>query len=600
MRTRPVLLLTLVAFLVPSGAALAHIERASYWPDPAPDTSVKPPAGGKVPKIRSLSSSLKKSLPGATHVVCRPDSMKRLRAAIKQARKSGYDIRPHDHRKLSRKQAAKLLKINKALAKRCRFHEIQAAVNISHNNDRVVIMPGLYLEPHSRAQPTNDPACQNYKILNDRGDSGAVSYTYQTKCPNDQNLIAVIGRALGPGQDPAQPRPDRRGIPNLGPCIRCNLQMEGSGVSADDVLIDAGDPNAGNGGPGAAGTVKDVGIRADRADGFVLRNVTVRHAKEHDIYVLETDGYVLDRFKAYYAGEYGVLTFVEDHGLMQNCDTAGSGDSGLYPGAGAETGMQGVRDEWLSKPRYNQEIRFCDSHHNLLGYSGTDGNAIHIDHNNFYDNSMGWSTDIFTASGHPGFPQDSDLVEDNNFYSNNFNTNAPGSDVKPTEPVPVGTGAWIAGGNTNVFRNNRFYDNWRRGMMLFSVPDAFVCQTPDDNNLHGCNPNQTSTSFDNSFYGNIMGVAPDGTYMPNGVDWWWDSYPGNTGNCWFGNTTADGHTVNSDPSGLPDCDTGKTPSTSTGTGQPDKETELVNCSGFAPGTQNACPWFETPPKPSGH
>ena len=29
-------------------AASAHIERASYWPDPAPDNSVSPPAGGKV------------------------------------------------------------------------------------------------------------------------------------------------------------------------------------------------------------------------------------------------------------------------------------------------------------------------------------------------------------------------------------------------------------------------------------------------------------------------------------------------------------------------------------------------------------------------
>ena len=46
---------------------------------------------------------------------------------------------------------------------------------------------------------------------------------------------------------------------------------------------------------------KDVGIRADRADGFVLRNVKVRHAAEHDIYVLESDGYLLDRFKTFYA-----------------------------------------------------------------------------------------------------------------------------------------------------------------------------------------------------------------------------------------------------------------------------------------------------------
>ena len=106
----------------------------------------------------------------------------------------------------------------------------------------------------------------------------------------------------------------------------------------------------------------------------MLRNLKVRHAAEHDIYVLESDGYLLDRFKTFYAGEYGVLTFVEDHGLMQNCEAAGNGDSGLYPGAGADTGHQ--RDtEIYPKFRYSQEIRYCDSHHNTSGYSGTDGNA---------------------------------------------------------------------------------------------------------------------------------------------------------------------------------------------------------------------------------
>ena len=37
--------------------ALAHLERPSYWPDPRPDNSVSPPAGGKVPKARSLKSA---------------------------------------------------------------------------------------------------------------------------------------------------------------------------------------------------------------------------------------------------------------------------------------------------------------------------------------------------------------------------------------------------------------------------------------------------------------------------------------------------------------------------------------------------------------
>jgi hypothetical protein len=596
------------AVLLPALAS-AHVERASYWPDPAPDCSVNPCAGGAVPTARSLASAVSTTgTTGTTRVVCQKDSLKRTKASIASAESVGYVVRPtQGSQKLSAAAGSALLNVNQQLFKRCAFSSIQDAVNHSGNNDRVVIMPGLYTEPKSRAALTHDPACAQYTITNDRGDSSAVSYAYQVHCPNDQNLIAVLGRQPGPKPPPNPPLTDRHGIPDLGPCIRCNLQMEGSGVSADDVVIDAGRVASGDGAP--MGSVKDVGIRADRADGFVLRNVKVRHAAEHAIYVLETDGYLLDSFKTFYAGEYGVLTFVEDHGLMQNCEAAGSGDSGLYPGAGADTGNQ--RDTKIYPEfRYSQEMRNCDSHHNSSGYSGTDGNATHIHHNNFYDNALGFTTDVFTAPGHPGFPQDSDLIENNNFYSNNFNPYVAGSDVTPSVPVPVGTGLWIAGGNDNVIRNNRFWDNWRRGMMIFAVPDQFVCGPAgsiDPSQLPGCNPTAVppSTSYRNQVYGNLMGRAPDGTVAPNGTgdvttgrtDFWWDQYLGNTGNCWHDNVGKDGTagSVTSTPPAplLPSaCD-----SSSMGTVGPQQEPELLACLAAIEFDTSTCPWFTTPSKP---
>lgn len=600
------LVLATAMLLTAVAAAPAHIERASYWPDPKADTSIKPATGGKVPKAKTLASSVAKGQVGVTRVVCQKNSLSLLKTSIAAAVKNGYDIRPTDHRTFSTKQGKRLLAINKKLFKRCAFNEIQPAVTKSHNNGRVVVMPGLYTEPTARKAKTNDPRCNDLRVLNDRGQATALSYAYQLKCPNDQNLIAVMGRANGPGKDPDKPRPDRHGIPNLGKCIRCNFQLEGSGVSADDVVIDGGRVASGNKGP--IGAKKDVGVRVDRADGFVLRGVTIRHVGEHDIYILESDGYFLDRFKTYYAGEYGVLTFVEDHGVMQNCDAAGHGDSALYPGAGAETGDQGVKQGTEKKRRYNQRITRCDMHHSALGYSGTDANGIRVDHNNLYDNAMGFSTDVFTASGHPGYPQDSDSVDHNNFYSNNFDVYSEDSDVKPSVPVPVGTGMWIAGGNTNYVHDNRFYDNYRRAAMLYAVPDTFVCTQPDDNNLHGCDPSTTppSTSYGNRFYGNTVGVAPDGTVMPNGTDFWWDNYPANTANCWFNNKAAPGKSVMNSPATLPDCSGGKDPSTSIGTGDPANEAELVGCladveSGGADQNSNdgsKCTWFDTPPKPA--
>jgi len=591
------------ALLTPALAS-AHIERASYWPDPAPDCSISPCAGGVVPTPKTLASAVNDP---STRIVCQNDSLSRLQSSISKARTNGYVLRPSQPaEKWTPAEGKKLFDLNRQLFTKCQYRSIQEAVNDSGNNSRVVIMPGLYTEPESRSAPTQDPACQQYGIQNDKNQSGALSYKWQFHCPNDQNLIAILGRAPGNTDPPNPPAEDRHGIPDQGPCIRCNLQVEGSGVGPDDVTIDAGRVKSGDHGP--IDPVKDVGIRADRADGIVIRNLKVRHATEHDIYVLETDGYLLDRFKTFYAGEYGVLTFVEDHGLMQNCEAAGNGDSGLYPGAGADTGNQ--RDTNIYPQfRYSQEMRFCDSHHNASGYSGTDGNATHIDNNNFYDNALGFTTDVFTAPGHPGFPQDSDLIENNSFYSNNFNPYVPGSDVVPTVPVPVGTGLWIAGGNDNIVRNNRFYDNWRRGTMVFAVPDQVVCGPAgiDPTLLAGCNPTAVppSTSYRNQFYGNVMGRSPNGTVLPNGTgdvatgrtDFWWDQYLDNTGNCWHDNTGKLGTqaSVTSTPAAplLPSaCD-----NTSVGTVGPQQEPELLNCLADIEFDTSQCPWFTTPSKP---
>ncbi len=632
--------------------AAAHVERPAYFPDPAPDTSVTPATGGKVPVARSLFTALQTKPPGTTRVVCqgripnrhqldrweaahkravrarrrgrvsratvrrlarrvriarasyrraidRNGSMVILRQALARAQRDGYKFRPSEAaRTLTRKQAQRILRFNERLLKACKFHEIQPAVTASGNNDRVVIMPGLYTEQTARSKPTNDKSCDQYKTNGDRPgeERTALSYAYQFHCPNDQNLIAVMGRALGPGQDPSPPRENRHGIPNLGPCIRCNLQIEGSGVTADDVIIEAGDASKGNRGPNGVGSKKDVGVRADRADGFVLRNVNVRHAGEHGIYVLESDGYLLERFKAFYSRLYGTLTFVEDHGLQQDCEAVGHGDSGIYPGAAVETGVQRPAG---TEFRYNQEIRRCDMHHNLAGYSGTNGNAVHVRHNDIYDNSLGIQTDVVTGAGHPGYPGDSALFEENRIHSNNFNPYDPGSDVKPSFPFPVGTGLWIAGGNHHKVRGNRFYNNWRRGTMLFSVPDSLVCGRQTGNSQAGCEPEGMSTSHFNQQFENVMGARPDGTADPNGTDFWWDGFAGSRGNCWFRNTGP--KAITTSPPVLPDCADGRDPSMSIGPGYLVNESELAGCVvAFETRTYDqagTCPWFKTPAEP---
>jgi hypothetical protein len=606
--------IALIALTACVSSALAHVERTAFWPDPKPDTSVSPPAGGAVPKARSLASALNLKAPGVTRVVCHSKSLAYVRSGIRQARAHGVNLRPTETRAFSKKQGTKLLAINKKLKKMCKYREIQPAVTASGNNDRIVIMPGVYSEQTVRQIPSFPKECDQYRTDNSDHGTGAVSYEYQFHCPNAQSLVAVIGRALDTGPVPQsgpQGRPDPHGIPNVGACIRCNLQIEGSGTGPDQVKIDAGNIGSGNGAP--IDPVKDVGIKADRADGFVLKNVTTRHAGEHDVYVLETDGYLLKDDKFMYAGEYGTLTFTSDHGLTHTCDAAGNGDSGVYPGGAPDT-APGQRDEsFYPEARLNQTITHCDSHHNNLGYSGTMGNATHVVDNNFYDNTTGIATDSFYAGGHPGYPQNGAVYENNRIYSNNFNVYAPESDVKSATPVPIGVGMLIGGGNEDTLKGNHIYDNWRRGTMLMSVPDAISCAPNTDGTAPPCTPQGAgTTSNGNRYTNNVMSRSPGGQEMPNGVDFWWDEYAGNNKNCWPDNTGQDGtpSSITSDPPRAPgdattpgylpvkDCDSNAT----AGIGDPEKESVLGAC---AADVQNGsydttvCDWFAMPPKPDG-
>jgi Right handed beta helix region len=548
-RTRAILVavaVLVVAIAVAVSTASAHIERASYWPDPAPDTSVKPAAGGKVPAARGLFKALRTKPAGKTRVVCQGrSSMRRLRRSVRSARANGWAVRPMAPRRaLKPARARRLLKFNKRLLAKCKFRSIQTAVTRSRNNDRVVVMPGLYTEPRSRNAPTNDPKCAHLKTRNDEGSAEALSYAYQVECPNDQNLIAVLGRHHASGR-----------------CIRCNVQIEGTGRRPGDVLIDAGRHRKLRG--------KDVAIRGDRADGLHVRNLRAVGAGEHAVYFIETDGYMIRRVHADRNGNYGFLTFASDHGLTNGCEASWNNNAGVYPGGAPDT-----------FPRFNQRITNCDLHDNVLGYSGTMGNSVLFEDNHVYRNTVGINMDSYLAAGHPGYPQDHSVFRRNRIHSNNLNPYVKGSKLRPSFPFPVGTGIHILGGNGNLVAQNWIYDNWRRGVMLSSVP-GFITQPPQ--------PHPDPTSHENVQRRNRMGVSPSGRRLANGVDFWWDEE--GRRNCWEDNGAA----VTSDPSQLDRCP-GR-PIAPPAVGDPEKQAVLASCATWPEETSQACDWFDTPPRP---
>lgn len=631
---------TAVAMLAVPALAAAHLERPSYWPDPSPDTAVSPAAGGKVPTARSLESAITGAGPGRVLVVCQgrkgAQSLAALNASVDRARTKGFKLRPSQPTiRLSGFEAAKLRLINTVLAHRCTYDSVQEAVFDAGNNDRIVIMPGVYTEPASRAKPTNDPTCDPSLLQADASGDLAPSYKYQVTCPNDQNLIFVQGRAVV-GDPPATPRSNRQGIPEqeLGPCVRCNLQIEGSGVKPEDVILDAGTDYQGSG-PGAkpGGHAKDVVLKVDRADGFVGRNFLTRGAREHGFYNEEVDGILLDRTKFFWNADYGHLSFTSDHNVVQNCEGFGAGDAVIYPGASPETGSQAT-DFYPDAPRVNTVIRGCDLHGSALGYSGSMGNAVRITQNHIYGNMTGISSDTVSAAGHPGFPADSSQIDGNYIYANNLNLYTADPAVDPLVAVPIGTGILYAGMNDARVHDNFIFDNWRDGAMLFSVPDQFTHGGGAEGDIFpgvSCPfapASGVSTSCGNRFFRNSVGRAPNGFRFPsevgmfgnvhahddanpkkpNGNDFWWGEFFSDVtvGNCWFDNTGVDrtaasvtgpgeaGRLPGLAPQLLPsDCET------STGNDDLAKLQYVTECAN-GPDTDTGptdCDWWSTPAEP---
>ena len=645
-------------------AAAAHLERPSYWPDPRPDRSISPPAGGEIPDARPLASAVTGKGPGEVRVVCQGNrgkkSLRRAFASIRSAKARGYRLRPSlPKTRYSPRKARAMRRINVALARKCRYRSVQAAIHASGNNDRVVVMPGRYTEPRSRKATTNDPKCNPSMIQADTSGAPTPSYRYQATCPNDQNLIHVLGRAVeGAPLDP--PDPDRHGIPEqeLGRCIRCNLQIEGSGVKPEDVILDGGrgytnpmKPTARPGGTRPTSEchppedqpnpcyVKHVVLRADRADGMVARNLLFRGAKEHAFYAEETDGLLLDRVKFFWGADYGHLSYTTDHHMVSNCEGIGAGDAAVYPGASPQTGD--YRDEsFYPKQRFNSTIKRCDLHANVMGYSVSMGNSTRVTQNRFYGNVNGLTSDTVSPQGHPGYPADGMKVDNNWFYSNNLDIYREDAPFEPLIPEPVGTGMIYFGYNDATVTNNWFFDNWRRGTMLQAAPDALIEAlrgSPEgnlDKEIHCEDSGEavSTTSCANRYFGNRMGQVPPGfrvhpglemfgnktglldtplpERLPNGVDFWWDEFPGNTGNCWYDNVGPDGTrgSLTGDPAIAPEPGTSpplflpEDCGSSIGTGVPEKSSELVRCflqreAGEMNGNTPTCDWFDTPPRP---
>ena len=456
---------------------------------------------------------------------------------------------------LPKKAERRNMKLHRS-CKRKGFRNIQAAVDsVTQQGTRILILPGVYRELPSAVPP--GPGCEGLEAKR------PLSYEDQKRCPGVDNLIHIFGDSDDPDRICDLPV--------------CGLQIEGTGKDPDDVVIDNG-------------FAKLNGLRADRADGIYFRNFTIQNSEFNSIYVIETDGFVINDVVARWNDEYGFLTFASDHGLYTNCEAYGNGDGGLYPGSAAE-----VTDD----SRHSIEIRNCRTHHNLIGISGTAGNDLYVHDNVIDHNTLGADEDSFFPD-HPGMPQDGSEFVDNLIYSNNQDYNRywedgtcddierartryPEGVVCPSLPAPIGVGILILGGNNNTIERNYIYDNWRAGTYQLWIPAELRNEHDPDK--------QYDTSHYNRYRNNWIGVSPTGERRPNGLDFYWDGE--GEGNCWEGNKTAPGRSVKSDPPVLPDC---SAPSVLS----PFSRLPVVAaCAAWTKQDPNppGCDWVEKPPPP---
>ena len=394
----------------------------------------------------------------------------------------------------------------------CAFKHIQSAVSsIPEGNTTptlIRIWPGFYKEEPSRAIANGTPDNEN----------GTFSYEYHINNPNAENLISIVGKK--------------------------NVTLRGMGAKPRDVVIDAE-------------FKKHVVIRGDRSDGIIIENLSTWHGFDHGVYILDTDGFVIDRVHSGYSRKYPFLTFANDHGLMQNCEAFGAGDGGIYPGSSADLGQRSPAEllsGWdTTERRASTEIRNCKSYHNVLGYSGTQGDHVWVHDNEFFDNAVGFVTD--SETDHPNYPQNNLRFENNRVYNNNFNVYAKDSDVKATVfansiLIPVGIGVIIASGNDNVVQNNHFWGHQNYGLWLLNGPGLIL--SPGAPVIDGGPAAAPFISERNLFLSNRMYNPASPESSQNEVDFGWDGF-GLT-NCWQDNArTPEGEAATSNMVMLPPC-----------------------------------------------
>jgi plastocyanin len=204
--------------------------------------------------------------------------------------------------------------------------------------------------------------------------------------------------------------------------------------------------------------------RDRRANGFVvdgaadvtIANLTVRNFTGSGISFVDATGYTAARVDAIKNRAYGVHAARSYDGVVRNSFGWGSGAAAFH--VGECMGCGALLDHLHAEKSY-------------LGYSGTNATGVTIRNSTWVGNGTGIAPNtVGTAELAPGRGT---LIVDNLVRANNYG-GVPEPGAAETFGIPIGTGIWLAGVESNVVRDNSIADHERYGVLVTQTGDGFV------------------------------------------------------------------------------------------------------------------------------
>jgi parallel beta-helix repeat protein len=249
----------------------------------------------------------------------------------------------------------------------------------------------------------------------------------------------------------------------------------------------------------------------ESADGFVLKNVTVKGFEENGVLLTGVDGFLLSNITAIDNEEYGLFPVHSTNGVIEKCVVTGSSDTGIYVGQSTHV-----------------EVNQNEAYANVNGIEIENCSFVAADKNHSYNNVDGILVVLLpdlevTTSANITLTKNQ--VHDNN-HINFANPNEGYEHL-----VPSGSGILVVGGNNITVEDNHVKGNNFVGIAVVSanILNA-LAGNPAPVNLPQPNPIAVKVISNNVM--NNGANQQTGLPLPS-VDLLWD-YTGNS-NCWSKN-----------------------------------------------------------------